>query len=127
MDENRNFNTSPDYVEQLQWLVRRDRNRPSVILWSVFNEEPLQATPVGYEMVRRATATVKALDDSRPVTAAMNGGTTIAQCIATSSLDAFGATACEKTAQNCHDIEGCNGTGWASQCDGISAGTTPRR
>ena len=74
MNENRNFNVSPDYIEQLEWLVRRDRNRPSVILWSVFNEEPLQGTSVGFEMVRRATAAVKALDDSRPVTAAMNAG-----------------------------------------------------
>ncbi|WP_230461433.1 glycoside hydrolase family 2 TIM barrel-domain containing protein [Sphingobium sp. CAP-1] len=74
MDENRNFNVSPDYVEQLEWLVRRDRNRPCVILWSVFNEEPLQGSEVGYEMVRRVSAAVKALDDSRPVTAAMNAG-----------------------------------------------------
>ena len=74
MDENRNFNVSPDYIEQLEWLVRRDRNRPSVFMWSVFNEEPFQGTPVGYEMVRRAAAAVKALDDSRPVTAAMSAG-----------------------------------------------------
>ena len=74
MDENRNFNVSPDYIEQLEWLVRRDRNRPSIILWSIFNEEPFQGSPVGYEMVRRAYAAVKKLDDSRPVTAAMNAG-----------------------------------------------------
>ncbi|WP_380879342.1 beta-galactosidase [Sphingomonas sp. DBB INV C78] len=74
MDENRNFNVSPDYIEQLEWLVRRDRNHPSVILWSVFNEEPFQGTTVGFEMVRRATARVKSLDDTRPVTAAMNSG-----------------------------------------------------
>ena len=74
MNENRLFNVSPDYVDQLVWLVRRDRNRPCVFLWSVFNEEPMQATEAGYEMVRRMTAIVKDLDDSRPVTAAMNGG-----------------------------------------------------
>lgn len=74
MNENRVFNPSPDYMEQLEWLVRRDRNRPSVFMWSVFNEEPMQGSPQGYEMVRRMAATVKALDDSRPVTAAMNGG-----------------------------------------------------
>lgn len=74
MDENRVFNTSPEYMRQLEWLVRRDRNHPSVILWSVFNEEPMQGTEAGYEMVRRMTAVVKRLDPNRPVTAAMNGG-----------------------------------------------------
>jgi beta-galactosidase len=69
---------------QLQSLARlhaaahlagaRDRNHPSVILWSVFNEEPMQGTEPGYEMVRRMVAAVKALDITRPVTAAMNGG-----------------------------------------------------
>ena len=74
MDENRLFNSSPDYLAMLQWMVRRDRNHPCVILWSVFNEEPLQGTPEGYEMVRRMAKAVKELDDTRPVTAAMNGG-----------------------------------------------------
>ena len=74
MDENRNFNPSPDYMKQLEWMVRRDRHHPGIVLWSVFNEEPVQASEVGYEMVRRMSAAVKALDDTRPVTAAMNGG-----------------------------------------------------
>jgi beta-galactosidase len=72
MDENRNFSSSPEVMQQLEWLVRRDRNRPSVILWSVFNEEPLQGSPVGYEMARRMVAAVKRLDPTRPVTGAMH-------------------------------------------------------
>lgn len=74
MNENRVFNTSPEYVRQLQWLVKRDRNSPSVFLWSVFNEEPMQGTENGVEMVRRMSDVVKQLDTTRPVTAAMNGG-----------------------------------------------------
>lgn len=74
MDENRNFNPTPEYIRQLQWMVRRDRNHPGVIIWSVFNEEPMQGTEAGYEMVRRMSAAVKTLDTSRPVTAAMSGG-----------------------------------------------------
>lgn len=74
LDENRLFNTSPEYVRQLEWLVRRDRNCPSVILWSVFNEEPMQGSENGYEMVRRMYDVVKQIDPTRPVTAAMNGG-----------------------------------------------------
>ncbi|MBO9619601.1 MAG: DUF4982 domain-containing protein [Niabella sp.] len=74
MDENRNFNTSDEYVRQLQWMVQRDRNHPSVILWSVFNEEPFQGDWRGYEMVRYMSARVKDLDTTRPVTAAQSGG-----------------------------------------------------
>jgi beta-galactosidase len=74
MDENRNFNPSPDYMKQLEWMVRRDRHHPGIILWSVFNEEPVQGSEVGYEMVRRMVNVVKSLDNTRPVTAAMNGG-----------------------------------------------------
>ena len=74
MDENRNFNPSPDYMGQLTWLVKRDRNHPSVILWSIFNEEQLQGSEIGYEIARRMVAAVKQLDPTRPVTAAMNAG-----------------------------------------------------
>jgi len=74
MNENRLFNPSPDYLAELNWLVRRDRNHPCVILWSVFNEEPMQGTEAGYEMVRRMREAVRELDVSRPVIAAMNTG-----------------------------------------------------
>nr|WP_315212469.1 beta-galactosidase GalA [uncultured Duganella sp.] len=74
MDENRNFNASPDYLAQLSWLVRRDRNHPSVIMWSIFNEERLQGSEIGYQITRRMVAAVKRLDPTRPVTAAMNAG-----------------------------------------------------
>ncbi len=74
MDENRNFNVSPEYEAQLKWMLQRDRNHPSIILWSVFNEEPIQYSPQGYEMVRRMSAIVKSYDTTRPVTAAMNDG-----------------------------------------------------
>ncbi|WP_236621591.1 beta-galactosidase GalA [Asticcacaulis benevestitus] len=74
MDENRLFNPSPEYIDHVRWMVRRDRNHPSIILWSVFNEEPMQGSAAGYEMVRRMAHEVKLLDTSRPVTAAMNSG-----------------------------------------------------
>jgi beta-galactosidase len=74
IDENRNFNVSEDYLPQLEWMVRRDRNHPSVIMWSVCNEESIQGTEQGVQMVRRMVHAVRALDPVRPVTAAMNSG-----------------------------------------------------
>lgn len=74
MAENRNFNPSPDYMKQFEWMLKRDRHHPSIILWSVFNEEPVQATEAGYEMARRMVAVAKALDGTRPTTAAMSNG-----------------------------------------------------
>jgi beta-galactosidase len=74
MDETRHFNTSPEYLRQLEWLVRRDRNHPSVILWSLFNEEALETNEEGMEMARTMNALVKRLDKTRPTTGAQNKG-----------------------------------------------------
>jgi len=89
MDENRNFSASPEVMAQLEWLVRRDRNRPSVILWSIFNEEPLQGTEQGLEIARRMVAAVKRLDPTRPVTGAMHDGI-FAERNAAQALDVAG-------------------------------------
>jgi beta-galactosidase len=72
MDENRNFGSSPEHFRQLDWMIRRDRNHPSIIMWSVFNEEPSQGIEMGYQLVRRMSASVKELDTTRPVTAAQS-------------------------------------------------------
>jgi beta-galactosidase len=72
MDENRNFGSSPEHLRQLDWMIRRDCNHPSVIMWSVFNEEPPQGSEMGYQLVRRMSASVKELDTTRPVTSAQS-------------------------------------------------------
>jgi beta-galactosidase len=74
MDETRHFNASPEYLKQLEWLVRRDRNHPSVIMWSLFNEEGLEVNEEGMEMTRTMNALVKRLDATRPTTGAQNKG-----------------------------------------------------
>lgn len=70
MDEARWFENTPEAVEQLSALVRRDRNRPSVILWSTSNEEPHHVTDVGRRLHRAVAAQIRKLDNTRPITAA---------------------------------------------------------
>jgi beta-galactosidase len=74
IDENRNFGSSPEHLAQLRSMVLRDRNHPSVILWSICNEEAIQGTPVAASIARAMQHEVKRLDPSRPVTAAVSGG-----------------------------------------------------
>ncbi|WJH37497.1 glycoside hydrolase family 2 protein [Paenibacillus sp. CC-CFT747] len=76
MDENRKLDSSPEGLAQLKNLVCRDRNHPSVILWCLENEEILEGTPTGARILRELAETVRRLDPSRPVLAAMNHGWT---------------------------------------------------
>jgi beta-galactosidase len=55
-------------------LVLRDRNHPSIILWSLCNEQWTQGSPEGAAMIRAMKQRVHELDPTRPITAAMNGG-----------------------------------------------------
>lgn len=72
MDETRWFETTPDGVRQLEMLIRRDRNRPGVILWSLGNEEPMHVRPEGRRIARALRTIVKRLDPTRPVTTAQS-------------------------------------------------------
>ena len=64
----------PDWHEQdLRALIRRDRNHPSVIMWSIGNEVGEQYTDEkGAIVARNLYAITKEEDTTRPVTSAMN-------------------------------------------------------
>ena len=53
-------------------LVRRDRNHPSVILWSIGNEVPEQDRGNGAEIAKMLTGFAHQEDPTRPTTAAFN-------------------------------------------------------
>lgn len=53
-------------------LVRRDRNHPSVVLWSIGNEIPEQEKPEGWKLAKRLSAIVHEEDPSRPTISACN-------------------------------------------------------
>ena len=72
MDETRRMSSDPTALSDLKKMVRRDRNHPCVILWSLANEEPLQGTERGARIVATMKRLVRRLDPSRPVTTAMD-------------------------------------------------------
>lgn len=89
MDENRNYETGGDYLDQLRKMVLRDRNHPSVVMYSIFNEEPLQSSYDGQRMAQRMRAEIRGLDDTRFVTGAMHGGI-LEESGAAAALDVVG-------------------------------------
>ncbi len=76
MCETRQMSSSPEGMAQLEAMVKRYRNSPSIILWSIGNEEWLlqgemaeQGARIGADMVRLCHE----LDPTRVVSAAVNG------------------------------------------------------
>ena len=72
MAETRWFDSSPEGIGQLEMLVRRDRNHPSVIFWSLGDEEQHHVTEEGSRIIRRMAAAVRRLDSSRLITSAIS-------------------------------------------------------
>jgi len=72
MDETRRMSSDAEAMGDLERMIRRDRNHPSVIIWSLANEEPLQGTGRGARIVSTMRRLARRLDPSRPVTTAMD-------------------------------------------------------
>ncbi len=76
MCETRQMSSSPEGLAQLETMIKRYRNSPSIILWSIGNEEnhlqnemAEQGAKIAATMVRRCHE----LDPTRVVSAAVNG------------------------------------------------------
>jgi beta-galactosidase len=61
------------WKKDLSSMIYRDRNHPSIIMWSTGNEIPNRASPAGVAVSAMLTEFVHQLDPTRPVTAAVNG------------------------------------------------------
>ncbi|MGH7980433.1 MAG: glycoside hydrolase family 2 TIM barrel-domain containing protein, partial [Limisphaerales bacterium] len=74
MDENRLLGSDPANLALFKQQILRDRNHPSVVIWSICNEESRQSDPDGGRVGATMRAFVKRLDPTRPVTAAESVG-----------------------------------------------------
>jgi beta-galactosidase len=72
MCETRMMSSNPEGLSQLERMIRKYRNHPSIIIWSLGNEEREQGTPRGAKVVASMKRLAKELDPSRLVTIAMN-------------------------------------------------------
>ena len=72
MDENRLLGSDSRTLGRLERLVRRDRNHPSVFIWSLANEETVQRTAAAARIAGTMRRMVRQLDPTRFCTAAMS-------------------------------------------------------
>ncbi|NJD22253.1 MAG: glycoside hydrolase family 2 protein [Melioribacter sp.] len=75
MDENRLMGSTPEFTDQFEHLILRDRNHPSVFVWSIGNEEwKIQNNDVGKRIAQSLIRIQKKLDPTRLATYAANNG-----------------------------------------------------
>jgi beta-galactosidase len=76
IDENRLMGINDEHLRLLERMIKRDRNHPSIILWSDGNEEwGLENTIQGTRLAEAMREYTKLFDPTRPSTVANAGGT----------------------------------------------------
>ena len=69
LDEQRLLNSSNEYMDQFERLIKRDRNHPSIFIWSIGNEEGwIQTTSIGKRIAQTLIAKQIELDPTRTST-----------------------------------------------------------
>ncbi|HWA71829.1 MAG TPA: beta-galactosidase GalA [Polyangiaceae bacterium] len=75
IDETRLMGPGPSQLDELERMIRRDRNHPSVVLWSLGNEEwAMEGTITGARIAATMQAAAQRLDPTRRTTVAISGG-----------------------------------------------------
>jgi beta-galactosidase len=68
--ETRMLSSNPDGLAQFENLVRENRNHPSVLVWSMGNEEGIAVTDTGLKLLTSMKRVGKLHDPSRPISIA---------------------------------------------------------
>lgn len=75
INENRLMATTDQLAGNMKKMIKRDRNHPSIILWSVGNEEwAIENSIIGSRIAATMQQLVKSMDSTRYVTAGVSGG-----------------------------------------------------
>ena len=70
LDETRMLSSNPVGLAQFENVIRRDRNHPSVFMWSMGNEESISITETGLKILTSMKQTALKQDTSRPISIA---------------------------------------------------------
>jgi len=75
LDENRLMGINQEHFDLLERFMVRDRNHPSVVLWSVGNEEwAIESNEKGARITKTMQEFAQKIDSSRAFTVAVSGG-----------------------------------------------------
>ena len=91
-DETRMMSSNPEGLAQFENLVRRDRNHPSVFMWSMGNEEGAANSKRGVGILTAMKAVAYRHDGSRPISIAPTG-----------AIGTGGLTVCDVVGYNYQD------------------------
>jgi beta-galactosidase len=70
LDETRMLSSNAEGIKQFENVIRRDRNHPSVFIWSMGNEESVSVTETGLKILTSMKQAALKHDASRPISIA---------------------------------------------------------
>ena len=131
IEENRLMGASEQDYQALQQMIERDKHHPSILLWSIGNEEwALEWNETGERIARTMTRWCHELDSTRPVTVATSSGPNVVwgvdvagfNYMKQNNLASFHDSFPERLAVMTEETTGCGTRGVATYNDAIEHG-----